>query len=122
MNITLDVNVRFPKSGTAPSSEITKLRTDLQSSIHELKEIIMATLLDIQAELPQTALAVDSLIAVVNAQSAILLGLQTQLDAAIAANDPVAFDAIKAELDAIQARAAEIVAANTPAEQPAEPV
>lgn len=76
---------------------------------------IMATLQDIQQEVAETKAAVDSLVAVIASQASALTALQVQLDAAIAANDPAAFDAVKASLDELQAQAAAVVAANAPA-------
>ena len=98
-------------------SELSQLRL----SINNFKDTIMTTLDDLKAEVPETAKVVDGLIAVVNAQSALILGLQTQLDMAIAesAANPVAFASIQADLDAIQKRAAAVIAANAPPPDPA---
>lgn len=79
------------------------------------KEKIMTTLQDIQNEVQETKAAVESLVGVINTQSTKLTELSQQLDAAIAANDPVALAAIKEGLDALQKQAADVVAANSAA-------
>lgn len=107
MNFTLDVNIRFPDLG-AVSAE-----PKLLSAFQSLKDQVMTTLEDIKTtEVAETAAAVDALISVIKAQSAVIVSVQLQLDAAIAASatDPLAFDALKASLDEIQARAAAAVA------------
>jgi len=62
----------------------------------------------LRTEVAETRTVIDSAIALIT-------GLKTKLDEAIAAGDPAALTALSAELDAKQAELAAAIAANTPA-------
>lgn len=105
---TINVNLRHFQGDAASPSELPQVL----GVITNLKDTIMDAIQTLQTETTETGAAVTNLISVVEAQSATILGLQVRLDEAIAAGvNPDALAAIKADLDAIQARAAAAVAA-----------
>lgn len=62
----------------------------------------------LQTEVAETKTLIDSAVA-------LIVGLKTKLDEAIASGDPQALVALSAELDAKQAELAAAIVANTPA-------
>jgi len=68
----------------------------------------MATLADLQAVVAKQTTVDDSVIA-------LLQGIKAKLDAAIAANDPAALQALSDSLTSEQTKLTDAVSANTPA-------
>lgn len=82
------------------------------SSLFRILEFIMQQLIDLQAQVAATN--------TIEASAVVLLqGLKTQLDAAIASNDPAALTALSDSLGTSNAALAAAITANTPAAPPA---
>jgi len=97
----------------AADRKIEELSQKLDRIIQK-QEIIMATLVDIQAAVAAEKTVEDSVLA-------LLAGLAQQLKDAIAANDPVAMQAVVDSLNSNAAAMASAVTANTPAPTPPTP-
>lgn len=77
------------------------------SAIHNLKEILMSALSDLQDKVAANTTVTESAIT-------LLAGLKAELDAAIASGDPAALTALSATLGAETQKLADAVTANTP--------
>jgi hypothetical protein len=80
----------------------------LDHEFHQFRREIMATLADLQAVVAKQTTVDDSVIA-------LLQGIKAKLDAAIAANDPAALQALSDSLTSEQTKLTDAVSANTPA-------
>lgn len=125
-NLRIDIYHHFPSPDGSERMEKLEKRLD---ALEAQENEDMATIADVKAANDTLAAAVtaqdtvvDSAVVLVNGFNGKLVALQAQLDAAIAANDPVATqavsDAIAAESADITTRTAALAAAvaqNTPA-------
>lgn len=116
-------------------SRVTQLLEEILTRVTRLaaqREVDMATVADIQAKLDAIHTDVESETDIVTSvqtllegNTAMIAGLKTQLDAAIAGQDPAALQAVSDALDTIantntanKARLVAAVVANTPAAEP----
>lgn len=116
MNVFIHIenlNVSMPITDSPVSA--SELSAQLQALRTHIEEIAMSTEAEIRTEITETVAAVQSLSSLIVSQSAAITDLSLKLDAAIAAGagaSPAFLTEVKAALDAVQAQAAAVVAAN----------